>query len=223
DEPGGHPDFQGYGWIRGITPGIVMPDLGADQKPVYNGTGPIVGSMNRQQTTGPEAFNQWYRNTPCAGQNVVTCPPGQDSVNLYTEFVIPIQAVPGQLATYDNAAFFPIDNQLFGNYSTYNHNFHFTTELHTTFLYSGGEIFRFTGDDDLWVFINGKLAIDLGGIHSSASQQVDLDARAVEFGITIGTEYPLDLFHAERHTTESHFRIDTSIGFTNCAPIIILY
>ena len=36
----------------------------------------------------------------------------------------------------------------------------------------------------------------------------------------LGTPLLTDIFHAERHTTESHFRIDTTIEFTNCVPII---
>ncbi|MGZ3474929.1 MAG: fibro-slime domain-containing protein, partial [Polyangiales bacterium] len=76
--------------------------------------------------------------------------------------------------------------------------------------------FEFTGDDDLWVYINRKLAIDLGGVHGAENGKIDLDARAGELGITKGKVYQLDFFFAERHTTESNFRIDTTLDFVDC-------
>ena len=57
------------------------------------------------------------------------------------------------------------------------HNYHFTFEIHAEFTYEGGEVFTFTGDDDLFTFINDKLAIDLGGVHGPQSDTIDLDQR----------------------------------------------
>lgn len=186
-----HPDFEDFTG-NGET-GIVATTLGTDKKPVY------VDSPH-QYTTTKANFDQWYRDV--AGVN---------------------QAFPfsfsltknGNVYTYDNGLFFPIDGQGFGDEGN-PHNFHFTFELHTEFLYKGGEVFTFTGDDDLWTFINGKLAIDLGGVHPSQSGSVDLDAKASELGLVKGQTYALDVFQAERHTDESHFRIDTSLEFTSC-------
>lgn len=207
EEMGGHPDFEAFKGSD-ASPGIVQDMLGADQKPVYKPAAdkPMISTYG-QQTTNKERYDQWYRNT--------------DGVNEAIEFTVPLMPGANGISTYDNGAFFPIDGQGFGNYKNSGHNFGFTFELHTEFAYKGGEVFKFTGDDDLWVFVNNHLGIDLGGLHPEVSQSINLDKVAKEFGLEIGKTYPLDLFHAERHTNASHFRVETSIQFTNCNPIII--
>jgi fibro-slime domain-containing protein len=100
-------------------------------------------------------------------------------------------------------------------------NFHFTFELHLEFVYRGGETFTFTGDDDLWAFFNGQVGIDIGGVHGAESEAINLDAKAAAFGLTKGSKYPLDVFQAERHTSASHFRVDTTLEFVNCDKIIL--
>jgi fibro-slime domain-containing protein len=186
-----HPDFESF--TGNGEKGIVQATLGGDGKPVY-----VDGA--HQFTTTKANFDHWYRDVPGTNQTFPFSFSLTQNGNVYT---------------YDNGQFFPIDGKGFGDEGLAN-NFHFTFELHTEFVYKGGEVFTFIGDDDLWTFINGKLAIDLGGVHPSQTGSVDLDAKATELGLQQGKTYALDVFQAERHTSESHFRIDTSLEFTSC-------
>lgn len=75
--------------------------------------------------------------------------------------------------------FYPLDSEL-PSYeeSERSHNYYFGMRYDVTFKigdYVGPLNYKFTGDDDLWVVLDGKkIVIDLGGIHSAATGNVDL-------------------------------------------------
>jgi fibro-slime domain-containing protein len=185
----GHPDFEAYG---GDDRGIVASLLGADGKPVYSG-----GS--HPTITSSASFYQWYHDDP--------------SVNRTAALQITLNSIGGGLYQYSNTNFFPIDGQLLGQESCCGHNYGFTTEFHTQFSYLSGhnDTFSFSGDDDVFVFVNGHLALDLGGVHPQEDGSFNLDSIAAMAGLSDGGVYSLDVFQAERHTTGSDFTMTTSL------------
>jgi fibro-slime domain-containing protein len=193
-----HPDFEST-FAFGDDHAIVEPVLGADGAPVYS------GNPDTTTTNGADAFFSWYHDVP--------------GVNLSVPFAIELVREDADLAyVFHDSDFFPIDAQLFGNEGR-DHNFHFTYALHAEFDYRGGEVFTFSGDDDVWLFLNGRLAIDLGGVHATEAATISLDALAEELGLVVGERHPFDLFFAERHTNGSTFHVETTLaGFEPCAP-----
>jgi fibro-slime domain-containing protein len=195
DQSGGHPDFETA--PSALDTGIVATTLGSDGKPVYANAGGKTSS-----TTGQANFDQWYRDVTDVNRTFV--------LGLH---LVEINGISTFSAVKPNY-FFPLDGQGFGNEGQ-NHNFAFTTEIHTAFKYAGGETFSFVGDDDVWVFIDNKLVIDLGGRHGQMSKSVAIDS----LGLTAGKSYDLAVFHAERHTSESNFQIQTTLAFTDCGQV----
>jgi fibro-slime domain-containing protein len=186
------PDMEREGAFLGGELGIVETTLGMEGKPVYAHSGATL------TVSGPSSFMLWYRDVAAFNRAFTVALPLTETESGSGVFV------------YDNAAFFPVDDRGFGNEGR-DHNFHFTTEIAATFVYKGGEEFTFRGDDDVFVFVNRRLALDLGGVHPAVEGTIDFDDMADELGITLGNTYELHVFHAERHTVESNFRIETSI------------
>jgi fibro-slime domain-containing protein len=107
----------------------------------------------------------------------------------------------------------PWEDDLLGNGGQ--HNFYFTTEVQTWFEYTADfdATLAFTGDDDVWVFVNGILAVDLGGIHVPEDGEVRINSTsAARFGLMEGGVYNLTVFQAERRMEGSSFRLTLS-GF----------
>lgn len=221
----GHPDFQTYSGDLSGTPccGEIVDATLSDGKPTHRASGPFVDGHHWQQTTSPDTFAQWYADV--------------EGVNIRVDTTITLASKTPDDAygcssakrcfVYDSEensppGFFPIDGRAFADESAgednLSHNFAFTTEIHTEFEYVGGEVFTFSGDDDVWVFVNERLAIDLGGLHPRRLGSVDLDKQANALGIDVGKTYKLDIFHAERHTRASNFRIETTIECIQDVP-----
>jgi len=91
-------------------------------------------------------------------------------------------------------------------------NQHYCFESHAKFTHKPGLKFNFRGDDDIWVFIDNKLAVDLGGTHLAAPGYVDLDNFTGASGkLNVGDQYDLDIFFCDRRTTMSNVRIKTNM------------
>ncbi|MEO0511519.1 MAG: fibro-slime domain-containing protein [Planctomycetota bacterium] len=235
--PGGHPDFEqkpGKGFGQYLR--IAGPELDEEGKPVFFSKGykrmkhwrdqqnqnimaPLdhypslptdkLGSMQPLQgdaVTSAESFSQWFRDIP--GVNVSK----PVTLTLYRQPLSNVYTFDDELDPLyaDLGGFFPINNDLFGNTLQDDINFHFTYEIDAQFVYEAGtnQTFRFRGDDDVFVFVDGKLVIDIGGIHSPVGQIINLDRLD---WLQDGQTYGLKFFYAERFRHDANFRIETSI------------
>lgn len=111
-------------------------------------------------------------------------------------------------------------------------NHYFGVHMSTRFIQldggkSGGKpvTYEFRGDDDVWVFIDGVLVADLGGIHDAASVKIDFSTGEITIndtvqGQTLGdlleekkgpladnTRHTLDFFYLERGNVDSHMML----------------
>jgi fibro-slime domain-containing protein len=118
--------------------------------------------------------------------------------------------------------FFPIDGRGFDTQNDTSetlmvskHNFGFTMKMENTFIFKDNLVLRIMGDDDIWVFINGKLALDLGGLHSTSTGEISLDSLSAKLGLTVGGSYDFVLFFAERCSPGSNLSVVTNIDFTD--------
>ena len=189
-----NPDFESG--IGGVVTGLVDSTL--------TGSAPTAISFGSPGfITSSASFAEWYGSA---------APSQSYSITLN-------ETSPGSgIFSYSNGAFFPIDGMLLGDYDSSGHNYHFTYQIAATFGYTpgAGQTFNFSGDDDVWVFFDKKLGIDLGGVHGTAGASVNLDTF---FGPgKAAGNYAFDFFFAERHTTGSNFMITTSLDLVSAVP-----
>jgi fibro-slime domain-containing protein len=197
------------GTVRDFTPGALVP--GSSNPDFQAGIGGLQTGMVASTLTGnaptPLAFGAPYYVQSAASFAEwfgAAAPSKQLSITLN-------ETAPGSgIYSYANNAFFPINGELLDNYGNTNRNYHFTYQIAATFGYkpNTGQTFTFTGDDDVWVFFDKKLGIDLGGVHGATTASVNMDTLLA--GYSAGN-YSFDFYFAERHTSESNLMIQTSL------------
>lgn len=197
--------------LTGTVRDFAADGINFEANPFYSGTGYVASTLTGSSptltatgsgaghisNTGAGAFDNWYTNV---------------ANSMSYSIVLNETSAGSGIYQYSNNNFFPIDNQLLGNYGSSGHNYHFTYAIASVFSYVAGanQTFTFSGDDDVWVYFDKTLGIDLGGVHGTQGQTINLDTFMA--GKASG-DYSFDFFFAERHTTGSNLTITTSLVF----------
>lgn len=117
-----------------------------------------------------------------------------------------------QLTTAGNN-FYPLDRVSSNEESEKSHNYFFGMRYDVTFKigdYVGPLNYTFTGDDDLWVVLDGKhIVIDLGGIHQAATKTVNL--KPYVEGEDKEKEHTLTILYMERGAYESNCQMEFTL------------
>lgn len=224
-------------YAHDVAYGLVKDTLGADGYPVPaftntdNADGTIAAGIDKTSwyVTGHDPvlptdnFYRWFHNT-------------EKSQRVDGRTVTFTTNDGGHTYTYGNKGVFPINDFDFSQddpttIKSNGTNFHYTAHLQFALRVKadGTEVFKFEGDDDVWVFLNNKLVLDIGGLHEmlpgyftinqdntittythdklSSSDMTKRTYNLSDFGIKKGDIVNLDFFYAERSTNESNMRI----------------
>lgn len=232
-----HPDFdvvppQGYGqymWNVATT-------LGEHGRPVYVGGGfkvqqharddsgrdicwtlydqargdspAVAGNPDDGSVESAESFDEWFRDIPGVNMSMLHTVAGSrrddDEYEGMYEINIP--------------QFYPIDGMLLGNDS--NHNRFFTYVIVAEFEYDADADYQmyFKSDDDAWLFIDGLMVADLGGINGSSEQWIELD----RLDLVDGQTYRMRLLKTDRSDASCRFHLVTDVPLRGVLPPTIL-
>jgi fibro-slime domain-containing protein len=182
---------------------------------------------------------------PCSFNPAQFCIGGEELTFDGSPLFFPVDGVPaGPTVSNARASIpaqygfisFPFEDVVFPGAPS--HNFDFTSEVQYWFQYDAttNATLTFLGDDDVWVYLNGRLAVDLGGLHVPSTGTLTINAAAgtitsevidgatelqvgpginstpAGFGLEDGNVYTISIFHAERKLTGSSFQL-TLAGF----------
>ena len=135
----------------------------------------------------------------------------------------------GKTLTTEGADFYPLDNERQLSYENSNtaHNYYFGMRYDVPFKigdYVGPMNYEFTGDDDLWVLLDGKLVLDLGGIHKAASGTVNIWEKLEKTANQLTPEekeqeHTLTVLYMERGAGESNCKMKFTLPSASIAEV----
>ncbi|MHC5022910.1 MAG: fibro-slime domain-containing protein [Planctomycetota bacterium] len=153
-----------------------------------------VGAKDTGGITSTASFDQWFRD--------------ELGVNMSKPYTITLVNNGSDVYEYLNSGFYPIDGQLMGNEGDVRNNY-FTYHIRARFVYQPcmRQFINLQGGDGMWLFVDGRLATDLGGLAPATEQFAELD----RMGLIGGRTYDVDLFFAHRDAFSAVLRIWTNV------------
>ncbi|MHC5026630.1 MAG: fibro-slime domain-containing protein [Planctomycetota bacterium] len=156
-----------------------------------------VSTVSTGGITDADSFGQWFTD--------------EFGTNLSQQHWITLSRNDEGVYEYMDDEFFPIDDRLFGNEDR-PHNYLFTYAIEAEFTYEAcsGQFLEMMGSDDIWVYFDDDLVIDLGGMMANTWQRIDLDRAGLEDGQT----YSARIYYAQRQHTSARFRLRSTVELT---------
>lgn len=135
----------------------------------------------------------------------------------------------GKILTTEGAGFYPLENERKFSYenSEKAQNYFFGMRYDVLFKigdYVGPMNYEFTGDDDLWVLLDGKVVLDLGGIHQAAGETVDIWEKLGKTADQLTPEekekeHTLTVLYMERGAGESNCKMKFTLPSASIAEV----
>lgn len=181
-----------YGMGTNVYNGIILKK----SQDIGNGSAGYV--YDSAYATTYDKVNGYIYNTDVAGSIITSKPDDLSAENTFW----PI-AGEGYDALYGNTTS--------ANRAGYTGNGNFALVGSAQFTYKENDYFYFSGDDDVYLFINGKLAMDLGGAHGVCYKEIKLSELGGEYGLVEGQPATFTFFYMERCSDNSNFSMRTNI------------
>ncbi|MFG0275440.1 MAG: fibro-slime domain-containing protein [Phycisphaerales bacterium] len=223
-QPGGHPDF-GKNPAAGDahSMGNVADTLDADGCPVFTGAGSVVatswtdnagrqihpslfdaaqgdvagswGAADNGAIASVNSFRQWFRDVP--------------GMNTSAPFGLQFEYDEGAGAWVFDESKVKTNQAIIGGGSNSNFEYSFALNLTVRHHAGDGDYIELSGMDDMWVFVDGKLVADLGGVNHAETMFVPLD----RLGLVDGQKYDVKIFMTERIKQRQHLRVVLAADF----------
>ncbi len=159
-----------------------------------NDTPAQLGAADPAAVSGPQTFGQWFDDVP--------------GVNMDSQARLLFSKDESGALKFATNDFRPIDGKLLDK-GAWGANRNFSMEMDGEFLYTpcSGQFFEFSGDGDAFVYVDGKLVLEMAGNNMGVTQYVDMD----RLGLTPGENHKLQFFYAQRSCGTSRFSMRTNV------------